>query len=157
MSEQTAEAPEQTPDTEQTQEPDYKAETEKWKALARKHEEKAKANAEAAKRLGEIEESQKSEAEKAAERLAKAEQRATEAEARALRREIAIEHKLGKEDAELLDSLTNEDAMRRLAERLASAAEDKKNNGNFVPNEGNNPSPPTDSKREFLRGLTRQD
>lgn len=89
-----------------------------------------------AARLDEIEEAQKSEAEKAADRLAKAEQRAIEAEAKALRREIALEHSLTRDDAELLDNLTDEAAMRRLAERLAAANEDKRKNGNHVPNEG---------------------
>lgn len=89
-----------------------------------------------AAKLDEIEEAQKSEAEKAAGRLAKAEQRAVEAEAKALRREIALEHSLTREDADLLDSLTDEAAMRRLAERLAAANEDKRKQGNHVPNEG---------------------
>lgn len=82
MSEQTAEveAPaaettEQKPDTEQTQEVDYKAEAEKWQALARKHEDRAKANAEKAKGYDELKQSQMSEQEKAVER-AKAEARA---------------------------------------------------------------------------------
>lgn len=89
-----------------------------------------------AAKLDEIEESQKSEAEKAADRLAKAEQRAAEAEAKVLRREIALEHSLSKDDAELLDGLTDEAAMRRLAERLAAASEDKQKQGNHVPSEG---------------------
>src|SRR5690606_30452820 len=66
---------------------------------ARKWAKRAKANAAAAKRRAEIE----AEAEKVAERMAKAELAAAEAEARALRREIALEHKLSKEDAALLD------------------------------------------------------
>jgi len=114
-----------------------------WKAEARKWEKRAKANAEAAKRLAEIEEAQKSEAEKVAERLAKAERAAAEAEARALRREIALEHGLSKEDAALLDAVSDEDAMRRLAERLASQAAERdshiSNNGAYVPAEGKNP------------------
>lgn len=89
-----------------------------------------------AAKLDEIEEAQKSEAEKAADRLAKAEQRAAEAEAKALRREVALAHGLNSDDAELLDNLTDEAAMRRLAERLAAANEDKRKQGNHVPNEG---------------------
>src|SRR5690606_24941791 len=96
-----------------------------WKAEARKWEKRAKANAAAAKRLAEIEEAQKSEAEKAAERLAKAERAAAEAEARALRRDIALEYKLSKDDAGLLDAVSDEDAMRRLAERLAGQAAER--------------------------------
>src|SRR5690606_21944089 len=68
----------------------------------------AELKAKAAK-LDEIEEANKSEAEKVAERLAKAEAAAREAEARALRREIALEHGLSKEDAALLDAVTDED------------------------------------------------
>lgn len=89
-----------------------------------------------AAKLDEIEEAQRTDAEKAADRLAKAEQRAAEAEARVLRREVALEHRLSAEDAELLDALTDEDAMRRLASRLAAANEDKRKQGNHVPSEG---------------------
>ena len=114
-----------------------------WKTEARKWEKRAKSNAEAAKRLAEIEEANKSEAEKTAERLAKAEQAAAEAEARALRREIALEHKLSKDDAALLDAVTDEDAMRRLAERLAQQAAEQdsriSNNRVYVPAEGKTP------------------
>ncbi len=114
-----------------------------WKTEARKWEKRAKENAEAAKRLAEIEEAQKSEAEKVAERLAKAERAAAEAEARALRREIALEHKLSKDDAALLDAVSDEDAMRRLAARLAEQAAERdrhiSNNGAYVPAEGKTP------------------
>lgn len=53
------------------------------------------------------------------ERLEAAEKRAEEAEARVLRKDIAIEHNLDKGDAELLDMVSDEDAMRTLAKRLA--------------------------------------
>lgn len=128
-----------------------------WKQKAREQEKRAKENAAAAKRLAELEDAQKSEADKASERLTQAEQRAVEAEAKVLRREVAIDHKLSKEDAELLDSLTDEDAMRRLAERLANASEDKHKNGNRVPREGQHSSIKTDPKRDFLRGLAGSD
>jgi hypothetical protein len=128
-----------------------------WKQKAREQEKRAKENADAAKRLAEIEEAQKSEADKATERLTQAEKRAVEAEAKALRREVALDHKLSKEDAELLDALTDEDAMRRLAERLATASEDMHKNGNRVPREGQHSSIKTDPKRDFVRGLTGSD
>lgn len=124
-----------------------------WKAKSRDWERKAKANADAAKRLAEIEEANKSEAEKAAERLAKAEQSARDAEARALRREVALEHKLSKDDAALLDSITDEDAMRRLAERLGQQAEGRKKQGNHVPREGASPTSGDGDEREFARSL----
>lgn len=140
MSEQTAEATatetEATTEQQATEETKPTETVDFWKQKAREQEKRAKENADAAKRLSEIEEAQKSEAEKAADRLAKAEQRAAEAEAKALRREIALEHSLSKDDADLLDSLTDEAAMRRLAERLAAANADKRKNGNHVPSEG---------------------
>lgn len=107
-----------------------------------------------AARLDEIEQANKSEAEKAAERLAKAERTAKEAEARALRREVALEHKLSKDDAALLDSITDEDAMRRLAERLALGAEDRAKKSNYVPREGaNTTNKAASDEREFVREL----
>lgn len=121
------------------------------KSLAAQKEQ-IKALKEKAQRLDQIEQSNKTEAEKAAEALAAAESRAAEAEARALRRDIALEHRLNKGDAALLDSMTDEEAMRSLAERLA-AGSDKKH-GNYVPREGNNPPAKPDEKRAFANFLT---
>lgn len=101
-----------------------------WKQKAREQEKRAKDNAEAAKRLAEIEEASKTAEQKAAEREAQAIKRAEQAEARATRREVALDPAgdgslpaLSGEDATLLDSLTNEDAMRALAKRLSAAAQ----------------------------------
>lgn len=117
-----------------------------------KYRTEAKSNAGAAKRLAEIEEAQKTVEEKTAERLAKAEQTARDAEARALRREVALEHKLSKDDAALLDAVTDEAAMRALAVRLGGDVGKKK--PNHVPREGNNSRPPgSTDEREFVRGL----
>lgn len=126
-----------------------------WKQKAREQEKRAKDNASAAQRLAELEDAQKSESDKAAERLSLAEQRATEAEAKALRREVALEHKLSKDDADLLDALTDEDAMRRFAERLANASEDKRKT-HVVPGEGKTPpiAPGDADRRAFVRQLT---
>lgn len=160
MSEQTAEATATEPEaTKQTEAETKPTETvEFWKAKAREQEKRAKDNATAATRLAEIEEANKSEADKATERLNKAEQRAAEAEAKALRREVALEHKLSKEDADLLDALTDEDAMRRFAERLATANEDeaaaekdKRKKNNVSPREGETPSSTVDARRAWLR------
>lgn len=115
--------------------------------------EQIKALKERTQQLDHLEESQKSEAQKAEERLAEAERRASEAEARAVRRDIAIEHKLTTEDAALLDTITDEDAMRALAARLASVAADSKH-GNYVPREGNNPPAKPDERRAFADFLT---
>lgn len=94
-----------------------------WKAESRKWEQRAKENSKAAERLAEIENASKTEAQRAADAQKAAEERAVAAEARATRREIALEFKLDAKDARLLDSLTDEDAMRSLAERLATPEE----------------------------------
>ena len=160
MSEQqTAEAPEtETAATTEATEAKPTETVDFWKQKAREQEKRAKENADAAKRLGEIEEAQKSEAEKAAERLTRAEQRAVEAEAKALRREVALDPAgdgslppLTKDDAALLDALTDEDAMRRFAERLANASEDKRKKNNVSPREGKTPSTAVDARRAWLR------
>jgi hypothetical protein len=106
-----------------------------------------------AARLDEIEQANKTEAQKAAERLAKAEQTAQQAEARALRREVALEHKLSKDDAALLDAITDEDAMRRLAGRLAQGAEDRSKKSNHVPREGTHTKTAASDERETVRQL----
>ena len=111
-----------------------------WKAKAREWESRAKANKTAADELASIRESQKSEAEKVAERLATAEQKVAHAEARALRRDVALDFKLSKDDADLLDTMTDEAAMRALAGRLAQVDTDRKKTGNHVPREGNTPA-----------------
>lgn len=120
-------------DPAQVSEPEpTKADETDWKAEARKWEQRAKENKAAA------EAASKSEAERSADRLAAIEKRAAEAEARVMRREVALEHKLSKDDAALLDTVTDETAMRALAERLAEAGSGKHN---FVPREGSNDRP----------------
>lgn len=83
-----------------------------------------KALRERAARLDEIEEAQKTEAERAADRLREAEQRTADLSARAVRLELALEHRLSKDDAALLDGVTDPDALQRLAQRLAVKAEE---------------------------------
>lgn len=56
----------------------------------------------------------------AEEKLAAAEARAVEAEAAVLRVTIALEHGLTKEDASILDGLTDEDKMNQIAARMAA-------------------------------------
>ena len=125
-----------------------------WKAKAREWEKRAKENKSAQDELQKVRDASKTAEQKAAEREAAAEQRAAEAEARATRREVAIEYSLPKEDAELLDALTDEDAMRRFAERLSVKREDRLRNSNHVPNEGSNPRPEPDERRAFADFLT---
>lgn len=81
---------------------------------------------ERAAKLDEIEEAQKTEAEKAADRLAAAEQRTADLTARAARLELALEYRLSKDDAALLEGVTDPDALQRLAQRLAVKAEESR-------------------------------
>ena len=76
-------------------------------------------------KVTEFEDAGKTEAEKAAEELAQARAEAADAKAAILRRDIALEHSLTKDDAALLDAVTDEDAMRSLAARLAAQVEDR--------------------------------
>lgn len=123
------------------------------KALAAQKDE-IKALKAKAQRLDEIEDASKTEAQRAAEAQAAAEQRAAEAEARALRREVALDPAgdgttpaLSASDAALLDGITDEDAMRALAKRLAVKAPGSRTT--YVPNEGANPRPEPDERQSF--------
>lgn len=69
-----------TEDHEGGQEPDWKAEAEKWKTLSRQNEARAKENAEKAKRLDETEEANKSELQKEREARETAERKLQEFE-----------------------------------------------------------------------------
>ena len=123
-----------------------------WKAKSREWERRAKENKAAADELAAIRDSQKTEAERAAERLAQAEQRAADAEARAVRRDTALEFHLTADDAALLDAVSDPDAMRSFAARLAAGAAEKSRR-NPVPTEGNNHQPATEPMRDFARQL----
>jgi hypothetical protein len=156
MSEQTAALPQPTIPAQGSEAPapDPQPAEVDWKAKAREWESRAKANKTAADELAAIKASQMSEAEKAEKRFAEAEQRAVQAEARALRRDVALDFKLSKDDAALLDSVTDEDAMRALAGRLAKGAAEQKVAGNHVPSEGKTPSKVgSDDGRETARAL----
>lgn len=157
-----SEQPSETPSTDPAQGPEtpepQPTEVD-WKAKAREWERRAKENKSAADELAGIRESQKSEAEKAAERLADAERKVALAEARAVRREVALDFKLSKEDATLLDSVTDEDAMRALAGRLAAKGEaDRKKTGNRDPFAGRTPvNAGEDPMRQFARQLIKRE
>lgn len=92
---------------------------------SRKWEKRAKDNKAAADRLAEVEQAQMSETEKADARIKAAEERAAELEAANNRKDLAIEHRLSADDAELLEGMTDVDAMRRVAERLARQAQEE--------------------------------
>lgn len=117
-------APEQpAQEPEQTTNDDKATGTTDWKAESRKWEQRARENKAAADRLAELEEASKTAEQKAADRLAAAEKAATDAEAKVMRRDVALEFRLGSEDAALLDTITDEAAMRSLAARLAPSDE----------------------------------
>ena len=100
---------------------DWKAKFEEAQKHSRTWEQRAKDNKTAAEKLAALEESQKTAEQKTADRLAEAERLTAEANAKILRRDVAIEHKLTAEDTALLDTITDEAAMRTLAARLAPA------------------------------------
>lgn len=130
-----------------------------WKAEARKWESRAKEHSKAAARLAEIEDANKTEAQRATEAMQDAVERAAKAEARALRREVALDPRgdgsmpaLSSADAALLDGITDEDAMRSLAVRLATPAPQAP--GNTAPLEGATPKQPlSDDRHAFVQGL----
>lgn len=148
---ETATGPDAAPQ-DQAAESEPKVESIDWKSKAREWEKRAKDNKSAADELTRLREEQKSAEQKAADREKAALDRATAAEAKAIRREVALEYGLSKDDAALLDDLGDEDAMKRLAERLADREKDKRKK-NPVPREGGNPRPPADADREFVRNL----
>lgn len=125
-----------------------------WKAKAREWEKRAKDNKSAADELAQLREQQKTAEQKAADREKAAIERAAIAEAKAVRREVALDFGLSKDDASLLDDLTDEDAMKRLAKRLADRDTKDKRKTNRVPGEGTQTPPPSDDRREFIRRLT---
>lgn len=91
---------------------------------AAKYRTEAKANADAAKRLAEIEESQKSEAQKAADKAAALEVERDKALVEGLRFRVAAKFGISDEDAELFLTGTDEETLRKQAERLSARDED---------------------------------
>ncbi len=151
MSETPPEAPPATPPA-PAQEPKEKPETD-WKAEARKHELRAKEYKVAADKLAAIEAASKSDAEKAADRLAAAEKDAADARSEALRYKIAAQYQISGDDAELFLTGTDEATMTAQAKRLTDREAERKKHGNYVPREGTNPKPGSDSDREVVRAL----
>ena len=93
-----------------------------WVAEARKWEKRAKENKSAAEKLAELEQAQMTEAEKAEARIRAAEDQVAELKAANDRKDVALQYGLSADDAELLEGMTDADAMRRLADRLARQA-----------------------------------
>lgn len=106
--------------------------------------------------LHKFRESQKTEAQKASEALAAAQKIAAEAEAKVLRRDIALEHKLGPEDAALLDNITDEAAMRSLAARLASEEPKGARSPKPDPNQGGKGGSAATTGDQFAQFFTSQ-
>lgn len=105
---------------------DLLAEVETLKGHSRKWEDRAKANLEAKNELDALKREKMTDAEKAQAdresldaRISEAEDRAVTAEAALARYKVATEFGLSAEDAEALSSITDETALRALAERLA--------------------------------------
>lgn len=110
----------------QPQEPDWKAEAEKWKGLSRKHEQTAKTNANAAKELETVRQQSMSETEKA---VAKAKEDG-KAEARAElsvgRAEDAIRFAIGERlPAEELDGLLDDLNIKRFVKEDGTVDREK--------------------------------
>jgi hypothetical protein len=111
----------------------------------------AKAGADAVARLAEIEEAQKSEAQKAADRVAAAEAKAAASQSEALRLRIAAKFGIGDEDADLFLTGSDEETLKKQAERLADRAGQQRSNGNRVPREGASPKANETEESAFAR------
>ena len=107
-----------------------------------------------AARLDEIEQANKSELEKATERISAAEQARDGAVAESLRLRVAAKHGIGSEDADLFLTGSDEETLKKQAERLIARDGDRKKNNNHVPREGTNPATTgAGDEREFVREL----
>lgn len=93
------------------------------------------------------------EATTAEERIAKLEQEIQASQREALRRRVQAAHGISDEDADLFLTATDEDTLTAQAKRLAGREEERKQQGNHVPSEGNNPQPGEDEMRSFARNL----
>lgn len=89
----------------------------------------------------------------AEERLADIEKRYAEAEARALRADIASKHGITAEDRDLFLTGADEETLTAQAKRLAERESERKKRNNHVPNEGSNPRPAEDERRQLANSL----
>lgn len=147
-----------TTDTGAGSDTDHAADAAKWKNLSRQHEQNAE---KLQKELNAIKAANQTDAEKAAEQARQAEDRFNQLEATVKRQRVALEHKLSPDDAALLDTITDEAAMRTLATRLATDAAaangSKRTNGIVVKKEGQTAGKAgTEPVREFARQLFRR-
>jgi hypothetical protein len=87
------------------------------------------------------------------ERIAALEREVESSRREALRRRVQAAHGIADEDADLFLTGTDEDSLTAQAKRLAARESERKQHGNHVPREGNNPQPGADEIRTFTRGL----
>lgn len=153
MSEQVAEAAETVTDAAKpTETVDF------WKQKAREQEKRAKDNAGAATRLAEIEQASKSETEKSADRIRQLETQIQGAQRDALRFRVASKYQIGDEDADLFLTASDEETLKKQAERLTARSDERKKQGNVVPKEGTaSTHTGDDTNREFLRSVLNRD
>jgi hypothetical protein len=141
----------QKPDKED--EPDYKAELAKWKALARKHEARVKELSPAAARLKEIEDAQKTELEKAKDRETALQVELQRYRVAEIRRAAASAAGLDPELAEFITAADEEEAKaqaEKLAERFKVTA--TKQSADFKQGTRTTP-PPARSRDDLLRAF----
>lgn len=93
------------------------------------------------------------EAKTAEDRLAELEQRYADAETRALRAHVASEHGISAEDRDLFLTGDDEETLTAQAKRLAERESERKKRSNHVPNEGSNPRPAEDERRQLANDL----
>lgn len=108
----------------------------KLRAEAAKYRSDAKAAKDAVDELAKIRDAQKTDADRAADALKEAQQAAAEARAETARFKIALEHHLTADDAALLEGVTDEESMQRIAKRLAAADSGKTRAPRPDPNQG---------------------
>lgn len=124
---------------------------------SRKWEKRAKENKAAADRAAELERAHMSAEEQAEARVKEAEKRAADLEAANDRKDVALEFRLSPEDAGLLDHLTDTDAMRALAQRLARQAQEdaapRRPQPNPAQHQGDSPVADKDAQARAFFGI----
>lgn len=135
---------------------DLLAQVEEWKGHARKHEQRAKDNKDAADALEALKREKMTDAERAQveaqerdSRLTEAEARAEKAEAALARFQIAAEFGLDKEDTEALAAVSDPEAVKALAARLAGRSAQRP-----TPGQGRTKEAPRTPKSAFVDALT---
>lgn len=90
----------------------------------------------------------------AEERIAALESEVQTSKREAMKRRVQAAHGIADEDADLFLTGTDEETLTAQAKRLADRESERKQRGNHVPREGNNPkSGKTDELGEFTKGL----